>query len=101
MSAYKPYELLYIKAGDGKWDVLRLGEPVLARCETEEAARGLCTFAALLAALKAVEWSGLTDDPDGGYVACCPYCEGPYSERVHLPNCPVGRAIAQAEGGES
>lgn len=62
----------------------------------------------LLAALRAVEWAGLEDDPDGGYYGACPSCGGgdpdnpatPEDHVGHTEDCELAAAIARATGDE-
>jgi len=51
----------------------------------------------LLAALRNVEWGGQDDDPQGGYVFCCPECEAPRSGGKHHKGCTLAAALAKAE----
>lgn len=63
----------------------------------------------LLETLRAVEWSGLEEDPDGGYYGACPSCGGgdpdnpatPEGYAGHTDDCELAAAIAKAEGRSS
>lgn len=51
----------------------------------------------LLAVLKSVEWSGLTDAEEGGLSDACPCCDAEEGDGHH-DGCKLAAALAKAEG---
>lgn len=50
------------------------------------------------AVLKAVEWGGMTDAHEGGYVASCPSCGAEQRSGAHADGCALVAAITTGEG---
>lgn len=83
-----------------------LGEGVQKRADAELIVRAVNSFADLLAQVKAAEWSGTEEDPEGGVYGACPACGGGNPEDVRTPEeyrghdegCELAAAIAKAEG---
>lgn len=84
----------WIKAENGTWTALSCGDTDL---EAEANARLIAAAPELLAAVKALEWSGEREWSDGKSGPACPWCDAAQGEDLHLPSCPVGNAIAAAE----
>ena len=47
----------------------------------------------VLAVLTAIEWAAQVDHPDGGWYACCPWCEGGDPEDDDTPPDHAGPAV--------